>query len=691
MNTTLETLLAPRSIAIVGASADLKRIGGIPMDLLVRAGFERVYPINPRYPEIAGRRAYPDIESVPEVVDLVLLAIGADDTLPYLERCHARGVRAAVVFAAGFEETGEAQGISRQQQLVEFARRSGMAIAGPNCMGNANLKDGIFTTFGTSFQPGDTVGSTALVTQSGNMCAAIYRMGRRMGVNFSHVINTGNEAVIELADYLRYLAQDESTDAALCYVEALRNGPAFIEASRAFRASGKLLALYKVGASKKGAEAARSHTAALAGDRYAYESVVDMVGAVSATSLSELSDLGYLHRFRQRRFGKRVAIFSVSGAGGAILSDVLYASGADVPTLTQDVQLKLRSIIPAYGMVSNPVDLTGNLANSNDFLLEAMALAAEEDGIDVLIIYLPGSFLDRALPQLATLVERTNKAIVAIDTFAIADRAKVEALGIALFDDFDRAARAIAKYGDWLGKAVSTGAPCSASEGQRTWPQRDDGPLSEIAAKEALAAFGVPVASGRLVRSEAEARAVAATIRGPMVLKLVSPDVQHKSEHGFVRLNVTGAPAAAHHYGEMVAKARTMPGVRVDGVTVEPQLTGGIELLCGCTRDPVFGWMMTVGLGGVWTELMADVSHRMLPVDETQVEAMLRALRGFRLLDGYRGTPKADVPAAARAIAALSRAVLAAQERVREVEVNPLMVLPAGLGAVAVDALVVFR
>ena len=684
---SLATLLKPRSIAIIGASDNPKRVGGIPMELLARAGFEKLYPVNPKSPTVQGRTAYADIESVPEVVDLALLALGADDVVPYLDRCHAVGVKSAIVFAAGYAETNEAEGLARQAQLEAFTARTGMRVAGPNCMGNANFVDGIFTTFGTSFQPGDPAGSTALLTQSGNMAATVYRIARRAGVAFSHVINTGNEADVDFADYLGFLAEDPDTTCALCYIEELRNGPAFLKAAAAFRAKGKLLAVFKVGSSEKGAEAARSHTAALAGDTAAYDAAFTAAGIARAGELVGLSDLAYLNQFGTKIGGNACAILSVSGAAGAILSDALALNGGDVPTLPDDIQAALRAEIPAFGMVSNPVDLTGNLVNANDFLFEAIGLALRPDNIDVLLLYLPGVFLERALDQVERAAAASNKLIVAIDTFALADRAKLAAAGIAYFDDFDRVARAVAAYGAWKSQASDVVAPVSVTATWAPFPVGESA-LSETEAKEALAAFGVPVVHDAVVQDAASARQAAERIGYPLVAKLVSPDVAHKTEHGLIRLSLRDADSVVEAFEAMMDKARSMPGVRIEGVTLEPMLQGGVEILAGVTRDPVFGWMLTVGLGGVWTELMKDVQHRLLPVDAAGAEAMLRGLKGFKLLDGYRGAPRGDVAAAGKAIAALCNAVMAGGERLREVEINPLLVMPEGRGAIAVDALV---
>ena len=362
---SLAPLLKPRSVAIIGASDNKVRIGGVPVDLLKRAGFAKIYPVNPKNETVQGLTAYKDIESVPEQVDLAIVAVSAEATLPMLERCHALGIPAAMAYASGYAETNEAEGQARQDALVSFVQASGMKVAGPNCMGNANFTDGIFTTFGQSFQPGEAAGNTALLTQSGNMCATVFRMARRAGVTFSHVINTGNEASVDFSDYLEYLADDDGTHAAVCYIEELRDGPKFLAAAARFRAAGKLLAVYKVGASEKGAEATRSHTAALAGDSAAYDAAFARAGVARAGSLAELADLAYLHGLGKGKIrGNNCGVLSISGAAGAILADALSLAGGDTPSFPQAVQDALSAQIPGHSMVSNPVDLTGNMVRA---------------------------------------------------------------------------------------------------------------------------------------------------------------------------------------------------------------------------------------------------------------------------------------------------------------------------------------
>ena len=492
------------------------------------------------------------------MVDLAIVAVSAEATLPMLERCHALGIPAAMAYASGYAETNEPDGQAKQDDLIAFTRRTGMKVAGPNCMGNANFTDAIFTTFGQSFQPGEAAGNTALLTQSGNMCATVFRMARRAGVTFSHVINTGNEASVDFSDYLDYLAGDDGTHAAVCYIEELRDGPKFLAAAARFRAAGKLLAVYKVGASEKGAEATRSHTAALAGDSAAYDAAFARAGVARAGSLAELADLAYLHGLGKGKIrGNNCGVLSISGAAGAILADALALAGGDTPTFPQAVQDGLTAQIPGHSMVSNPVDLTGNIVNSNDFLFECMTLALRPDDIDVLLLYLPGAFLTGALDQVEKVAAATSKTLIVIDTFAMADQARLAEHGIGYFDDFDRAARAISAYGAWAkGGEI---APAVAAR-RSSWPAIEAGraALSETEGKDALALFGVPVVHDALVQTAEEARKAAETVGFPLVAKLVSPDVAHKTEHGLIRLSIKDADAAVDAFETMMAKAKTM-------------------------------------------------------------------------------------------------------------------------------------
>lgn len=690
----LSPLLQPRSIAMIGASNNPARIGGMPLDLLRQFNFEgQVYPVNPKYEEVFGYRCYADIESVPQAPDLAVLAIGAADVTAMLRRCHARGVKAAIVYAAGFAEMG-GEGIALQDELERFAEESGMVVAGPNCMGFANLNLKVFTAFATVFKnvpPQTGIGRAGLVTQSGNVCSTMFALMRQLGIEVGHFINTGNEACVEFSEYLEFLAQDEQTDCVVGYVEQLRNGQRFIDAGLAFAEAGKPLILYKAGQTEKGSEAVRSHTSALAGNNALYEAAFRQLNVIQGQDFTQMADIAWLSGFRQRSGGKRMAIVTLSGALGAILADKFIGAGLEVPTLPADVQQALRDGIPDYGMVSNPVDVTGNIVNNPDFVRSVFGALARTDSIDTVVIYANGSLLDRMAEPLIEVAAANPRLFVAIDTGKAKCREQLAAAGIPVFTDIGRATQALAPYCHWLENRAATAYWArlrSQSQGARVECQLAG--LDEYETKQLLAEFGVPSVTEAPASNADAAVAVAGRIGYPVVLKVLSADIAHKTEAGGVRLNLQDEAQVRTAFTEIMESARKYaPDANIKGVLVAAMSKGVAELIAGVTHDPVFGAAITVGLGGVLTELYRDVSHRILPVDEAIVADMLRSLKAYPLLDGYRGKPKADVEAATKAIAALSRATMALGPDAQEIEINPIQVKETG--AVAIDALLLTR
>ncbi|MDN8616439.1 acetate--CoA ligase family protein [Variovorax ginsengisoli] len=694
----LDPLLRPRSIAMVGASNQAGRIGGMPLDLLRHFGYAgRVFPINPKYEEVFGYTCYPDIESVPETPDLVVLAIGAEDVTPMLERCHAKGVPAAIVYAAGFAEAGEA-GAALQKPLEAFVTRSGMVVAGPNCMGFANLNLQAHTAFASVFRsapPQEQPGRVSILTQSGNVCSAVFALVRKLGTPVSQFINTGNEASLEFSEYLEFLAQDPQTDCVIGYVEQLRHGQRFIDAALSFAEQGKPLVIYKAGETEKGSEAVRSHTSALAGDLALYQAGFEQLNVIRGTDFAQMADLAYLSGFRHREGGRRVAIVTMSGALGAILADKLIGAGLDVPTLPQDVQEALRKGIPDYGMVSNPVDVTGNLVNTPEFVRSIFTALAECDAVDTVIVYAPGYLLDRMADTLVDICARHPRLFVAIDTGAAQCRSRLADAGIPVFDDLGRATQALAPYCLWLARRA---AVARWAELRKMPPRHDRAPqlparLNEHDTKALLAQYGVASLPEKVCEDALAAVQAAEEIGYPVALKILSADIAHKTEAGGVRLNIADPASLRTACAEVLEAAhRYDPAARIDGLLVQPMASGGVaELIAGVTHDPVFGPALTVGLGGVLTELYRDTSHRLLPVDTEMVGDMLRSLKAWPLLDGFRGRSTADVAAACASIAALSAASAALGEQAQEIEINPIQVRAHGKGAVALDALVVTR
>jgi len=691
MSHRLDPLLQPDSIALIGASNDAGRIGGMPLDILRHFEFPgAVYPVNPKYEEVFGYKCYPDIESLPAVPDLAVLAVAAPGVTAMLERCHALGVRAAIIYAAGFAEAGDA-GQALQTELEEFAAKSGMVIAGPNCVGFANLNKHAYTAFASVFKSAPVQkepGRVSIIGQSGNVCATLFSGSRDLGVPVSHFLNTGNEACLDMSDYLEFLAQDEATDTVLAYIEQLRDGPGFIDAALEMSRCNKPLIVFQAGETEKGSEAIRSHTAALAGDMAISQAAFAQLNVIQARDIPQLADLAYLTGYRHRTGGRRMAVMSISGALGGVLADKMVGAGLDVPDFPQDVQDVLRSGIPDYGMVSNPVDVTGNIANKAGFFPDALASVANCDQVDVVVLYIPGYLLDRMADTIIEASNQSDKLFVVIDTAQATCRDDLRAASIAVFDDTRRAVEALGPFCNWL-EGRERAAKWAAQRNAK--PLYDKAELTSIPnefdSKQLLASYGLPEMPERVAKNEDEAVAAAVELGFPVAIKILSADILHKTEIGGLRLSLNDEAAVRSGVRDVLASASAnAPDAKIDGVLVQRMSSGVSELIVGVTTDSVFGQALTVGLGGVLTEIYKDVTHRLLPVDSALAGEMLSELIAYPLLEGYRGRPKADVAAATAAIAAVSNAAMALSPGIQEIEVNPLLVREDGAGVVAIDA-----
>ncbi|MFC7518138.1 acetate--CoA ligase family protein [Herbaspirillum sp. GCM10030257] len=690
----MDLLLNPRSIAFVGASAEPSRLGGIAIDHLVKFGFEgKVYPVNPKYTEMHGLQCYPDIESLPEIPDLAVLAIGAEMVFPTLVKCHEKGIRAAIIYASGFAEEGE-EGARLQQKIAAFARENDMAVCGPNCMGLANLNTRAITAFATIFRdypPNTGAGHVSLVTQSGNMCAILYVAGYERGIKFNQFINTGNEASIEFAEYLEYLADDPQTHSVIGYLEGLRDGERLIRVSEKFHRAGKALILIKSGETEQGSIAAMSHTASLAGNQAINRAAFRQLGIMQARDPMQLVDVAYLASMKDRTAGRRVAVASISGAMGGLLTDLLVSAGLEVPVLPLGAQRELKEKAPMLGMVANPIDLTANLYNREGLATEVFATVVADSHVDTVLVYATGYLLDRIANELIDASRRSGLLFIAIDTGKAKSRGDLERAGIPVFTDVARAVGAMATYLPWREEAsrrehwrTLRNGRTATSEEKFVLSRRMD----EHQTKHLLKSHGVPVCEERVAGNADEAAALADMAGYSVALKILSPDIAHKTEAGGVRLHLMNADAVRSAYAEVMKNVQaSQPDAELRGVLVQRMEVGVGELIVGITRDPIFGLSITVGLGGIFTEVFRDVAHRLLPVDETIAQEMLEELRGYKLLTGFRGKPQGDIAAACSAIAAVSTLAMQFDGEINELEINPLLVRADGDGVVALDAL----
>jgi acyl-CoA synthetase (NDP forming) len=689
----LEAVLAPRSVAVLGASADPQKLGGRPIRFLLASGFRgAIYPVNPKAAEVQGLAAFPDIAQVPGSVDHAVIALPAEAVLPAARACAAKGVRGLTVFSAGFAEVG-GEGTRLQEELAAIGRASGMRIIGPNCMGLINLRTGFTATFGFMVELGlPPVGRVALVSQSGAFGGQALLMARQRGLPLGAWITTGNEADVQLADCIAHFAADDDTDVILGYMEGCRDAARLVSALALARERGKKLVMVKAGSSQAGGAAVQSHTGALAGNDRVFDAVFRQYGVLRAESIESFFDVASTLAAGKRVREGSLGVFTVSGGIGVLVADAAEAAGLSLPPLPAEAQAALKRVLP-MAAVRNPVDGTAQIWSDWKAYGTFLHTLLAESGCECLMLCLtamPWSVpLQRPLAQLLReMVARYPERLIVACTSAPDDFAgELRSMGIVVFEDATRAVRAVAAL-KRLARPPATPAPPGAQCGAR-WSFT--GTPSEVQARRLLAEAGLPFAPGVLVRTVKDALAAASEVGYPVALKLVSADLPHKSDVGGVILDLADEAGLRRAWQRLEAVIAGLEhAARLDGVLVSPMVKGGIELLLGTQRDPVFGPVVLVGLGGVHAELFGDVALRLAPIGAEEGLAMLRELKGFALLDGARGRPKVNLAPVAAAIARLSEVAAANADVLESIDINPCVVLPSGR-VLGLDALIVPR
>lgn len=693
----LDAVLRPRSIAVVGASQDATKVGGRPVALLRRFGFPgAVYPVNPRAAEVQGLPAFPSVAALPEAPDLAIIAVAAEGAPEALEACAAKGTKAAVVFSSGFAELGAA-GEAAQKRLGDIAQRTGMRVLGPNCLGAVSVAERSIATFSIVLEGSlPPAGPLGIASQSGNLGSYAMLLARERGIGVSRFITTGNECDVDIADAIAWLADDHATKVILCVLETCRDASRLVAAFEAARRAGKPVVVLKIGATEAGQAAAASHTGALAGSDAVFDAVFRRAGAVRVPSVEALLDLGHAAAVLDERLprGRRTVLLTASGGFGVLLADAASAAGLELPAPDEATQRRILSAVP-FASPRNPVDATAQMSSRPEILTEILAAILDDPNCDSLVLQLAASlYIPRLrevfMPALKAMRERHPEKVLMLSVHGPADAvAELTDHGMPVVDGVGPSAATLAGLCA-LAEARRAPRPPPTVSLPPAPPLHADALRTEAAAKRALAAAGLPVLPERVVGSAAEAAEAATALGFPAVLKIVSPDLPHKTEVGGVALGLDDAAAVAAAHDAMLARVRAAaPRARIEGVLVSPMVAGGVELILGTKRDPVFGPVVLVGLGGVFAEVLQDVAVRPAPVDAEEAMAMLRGLKAFPVLDGARGRPKADLAAAAGAVVALSCFAARHAATVAEVDINPLLVRPAGQGAVALDALIV--
>lgn len=693
----LKTIFSPRSVAVIGASAKSQSLGRAVFANLLFASYGGcVYPINTKAKSVLGVRAYPSVLDVPDEVDLAVVLVPAGMVPHVLKDAGRKGCKGAIVITAGFKEVG-GQGVELEQQLHEVAQSYGMAIIGPNCFGVINTDPAVSlnATFSRNFP---LMGKIAFVSQSGavGVAALEYAAGRKIG--FSKFVSIGNKVDIHENHLLEALAEDPMTDVILLYIEDLEDPKEFIKLAQKISEKKPILAV-KSGRTTEGAKAAASHTGALAGSDDVYDSLFVQCGVLRVETLEELFRFGIAFANQPLPRGSRVAIVTNAGGPGIMATDASVRHGLELADLTPRSKSILRSNLPPTVSLNNPVDLVGD-ADEVRYQLAMQAVLSDDNVDSVVAICVPQMLtnLEATSKMIAQQVKFSDKPVSAVymatgdieSSLKILEDAQIPHYRFP--EDAARALGAMARYVRWRqrprtevvhyedvqAEVVRKIIAKAKSEGRRFLPEPE--------AHAVLRAYGLPMSRSIHAQNETEAVNAAKQIGFPVVMKIISPQIVHKVDVGGVRLNLQSESDVKAAYANLMQHVKTVkPGVEIWGVLIQEMVRNGKETILGMKRDPHFGALLMFGLGGIYVEVFKDVVFRIAPIRELGARHMIEGIKGFKLLRGFRGEAPSDIDAVAQSLMRLSQLVTEFPE-IEEMDINPLIVLPAGSGARVVDA-----
>ncbi|MBO9353537.1 hypothetical protein GG851_05980 [Bordetella petrii] len=701
----LTRFFAPRRIALVGATEDLSKFGGRCMRQTMDFGYTgAIYPVNPRRATVFGLPCHRSIAELPEVPDHVGIVLPATAVPQALEECAARGVPFATVFSSGFGELGTEAGRAMQQRIVQQAREGGIRLMGPNCNGMVNFVDGFALTSTATIQgKRRPAGDIAVVSQSGGAGQVnVMWRAQQAGLGISYQVSCGNAADLDLIDYAWFMLESAATRVVLMLAERLTDGDRLRRLASRADALGKSIVMVKVGRTEAGSRAAASHTGAITGADDVCDAALRQMGIVRVDDCNELYETAMLLRQGRTVAGRGAAATSISGGNLVMVADLGASLGLEWPEYTPHTRERLAQALPGFGSAANPTDLTAAAIGQDGAYEQAARAILADPAVDVMIPVLTiASAADiRTMARVAAASEKIVPILwtgCASDDPALTPETLV-AEGQAVYRDALaclKAVRRVMDHGEWRrrqGEAPAARPAGTDAAAARQLLARAGGPLSEHQSKALLACYGLPLTREYLARSEDEAVRCAATLEGPVVLKVQSADIPHKTEAGAIRIGVQGGAAvAAAHRDILQSASRYCPQARIDGVLVQEMITGAREMLLGVSRDATFGPVLAIGLGGIHVEVFKDVVFRMAPLSPAEARRAIMELRSAALLHEVRGQPAADIDALVDCVVRVSWLAADLRDSLAELDINPLCVLPDGRGARVVDALAVPR
>ncbi len=701
----LKPILEPQSVAVIGASRQPGSVGYAVLSNLLMGQFTGVvYPVNPKARSICGVRSYSRVLEIPDTVDLAVIIVRAPIVPQVLEECGQKGVKGAIVISAGFKEAGS-EGAKLEAQVREIAQHHNIALVGPNCLGVINT-DPNYRLNASFAKEMPLPGNIAFISQSGALCTAVLDYAKGQGIGFSKVISLGNKADVNENDFISYLWQDQQTQVILLYVEELSDGRKFLQLAREITGEGdnrKPILALKAGRTPAGARAVASHTGSLAGSDEVYEALFTQAGVLRADTIEDLFEFAIAFANQPLPNGKRTLIITNAGGPGIMATDACVRYGLELSQLSEKTLERLREKLPLHASLQNPIDLIGDA--QHDRYEVALKAALDDPNVDAIIVLLtPQAMTDieNIAHVIAQASKRKSKPILACFMGLVDVSAGVRILeenGVPSYsfpEDAVRALSAMAHYVDWI-RRPRTGFKVFPVETERARQLLSEAPVSEHGfipeevALQVLEAYGFPMLPWGVAKNPEEAASVARQIGYPVAIKILSPDVVHKFDVGGVQLNLNSDSDVRQAFEKIVNSVKQhIPEARIEGALVQGMAKKGREVILGLKRDPQFGPILMFGLGGIYVELLRDVTFRFAPVRELGAYRMVRDIRTYKLLEGIRGEPPADIDKIVECIERLSQLAIE-QELVEELDINPLIVYPQGEGAVVVDVRIMVR
>ncbi len=698
MNSSLRPFFEPNGVAIIGASTKPNKLSYGILENLVKGGFQGgIYPVNPKGGQILGVTVYANVAAIPDPVDLAIIVLPVEMTLTTLQECADRGIKNAVIITSGFKEVGGA-GAALESQVLSFAREHGMRVIGPNCVGVMNMKTGMNATF---IKGMPVKGPIAFISQSGAIFGGVVDLIIESKIGFSRFASMGNEMDVSEAEMIEYFGEDPEVGVIAVYLEGAQNGPRFMEAARKISKK-KPIVLLKAGKSNAGAQAVSSHTGSLAGEYAAYQAVFEQTGVIEVQTLDALINTAWALGVQPLPAGNNVAIATNAGGAAALLADELAKNGYTLARISSDIQAELRTKLNPSAQVANPVDMLGQ-AEPQDYAWSLTNLI-KESGVDVLVpILVPQALVDtmgvaKAWVEAAQQTDKTMLTCLVGERSTREANAFLNASGVAVFrfpEQIGTVLGGMRKFASFRERPPFSPVKVEDVDAEMAEVVLHQAlgkvALGEYETRQLLDAYGIVNVPGGLAKDETEAVQIAEQIGYPVVIKIAAEGLLHKSEAGGIRLNLRNADELRVAYREMLLHiTQQFPEARIIGVMLEKMAPKGQEVIVGMRRDATFGPMLMFGMGGVLVEQIKDISFKVAPLSEEDIDDMLASTIAGKLLAGYRGAAKGDIAAVKDVIARLSQLALDFPE-IAEVEINPLIVYPEGQGALALDSRAILK